>query len=66
MGFRTSSEIARERFALKTLRGDFRQLAGVTTVEERNAIARMEGEGGPAYEGSTGSDAAEIVEATRK
>jgi hypothetical protein len=66
LGFRTSSEIARERYALKAVRGDFRHLTEVTTAEERDAIARLEGEGGPAYEGPAGSEVAEVVEAARK
>jgi hypothetical protein len=66
LGFRTSSEIARERYALKAMRGDFRHVTDVTSAEERDAIARLEGEGGPAYEGAAGTDAAEVVEAARK
>jgi len=47
VGFRTAEEIAHERYALKALRGDFQQLAGIQTPEDREAIARLEGEGGP-------------------
>jgi len=48
LGFRTPQEIAQERYALKALRGDFQPLAGIQTPEDREAIARLEGEGGPA------------------
>jgi hypothetical protein len=64
-GFRTSSEIARERYALKAVRGDFRHVTDIISAEERDAIARLEGEGGPAFEGPAGTDAAEVVEAAR-
>lgn len=50
LGFRTATEIAGERFALKALRGDFHRLAGIQTPEDREAIAAMVDEGGPAYE----------------
>lgn len=59
-GFRTSTEIDQERFALKAVRGDFQKLTGFTTPEDRDAIARLEGEGGPAYDGPTGPDAADL------
>lgn len=45
-GFRTSTEIDYERYAIKALRGDFQPLAGVITPEDREAIATLEGEGG--------------------
>jgi hypothetical protein len=34
MGFRTRSEIDREKFALKALRGDFKHLPPATPAEE--------------------------------
>jgi len=46
-GFRTSREINHERYALKAIRGDFQRLAFVTTPQDREEIARFEGEGGP-------------------
>jgi hypothetical protein len=47
-GFRTASEIAYERYALKTIRGDFRRLPKAPDREDRLALERLEGEGGPA------------------
>ena len=46
MGFRTSSEIDKEKMALKVLRGDFRALPSLHDVEKRDDISRLEGEGG--------------------
>lgn len=46
MGFRTGSEIDQEKFALKALRGDFRNLPSVHEIENKDDIARLEGEGG--------------------
>jgi hypothetical protein len=72
LGFRTSTEIDYERYALKALRGDFQRLTGFVTPEERDAIARLEGEGGPPNEALPVSDAAdphvvtEALEAARK
>ena len=48
LGFRTSAEIDEERFALKALRGDFRDLCALTPADERAEVARFEGEGGGA------------------
>ena len=45
-GFRTAAEIDQERYALKALRGDFRHLPAFTTIDNREAIARFDGEGG--------------------
>ncbi len=71
-GFRTSTEIDYERYALKGVRGDFQKLTGFTTPDDREAIARLEGEGGPAWDAPPTADAAdphvvrEAVEAARK
>jgi hypothetical protein len=46
-GCRTADEIALERYALKALRGDFQRLDVVTTPQDREDLARFEGEGGP-------------------
>jgi hypothetical protein len=46
MGFRTGAEIDQEKFALKVLRGDFRHLPTIHEIENKDDIARMEGEGG--------------------
>lgn len=45
-GFRTKSDIEHEKFALRTLRGDFRNLPTVHDIEEKEDISRLEGEGG--------------------
>src|SRR5262245_39473445 len=50
MGFRASSEIDQERFALKALRGDFRNLPSVREIENQDDISRLEGEGGIALD----------------
>ncbi len=50
LGFRSGSEIEQEKMALRVLRGDFVLLPTVHTIEDRDALARMEGEGGPAVE----------------
>lgn len=46
MGLRSGTEIENERIALRVLRGDFQQLPTVFEVEDRDAVCRMEGEGG--------------------
>jgi hypothetical protein len=46
-GLRHSIEIEHERLALKALRGDFRNLPTVYDRADDEALARMEGEGGP-------------------
>ncbi len=46
VGYRSGAEIDEERFALKALRGDFRHLPTVHEIENKNDIARLEGEGG--------------------
>jgi len=50
MGFRSGSEIDQERLALKVLRGDFRHLPTVQESENKDDIARLEGEGGIALD----------------
>ncbi len=49
-GLRSGSEIDQEKMALRVLRGDFASLPTVHTIEDRDALTRMEGEGGPAVE----------------
>ena len=46
MGYRTGCEVEQEKFALKTLRGDFRHLPTVHDIEDKDDISRLEGEGG--------------------
>jgi hypothetical protein len=46
MGFRRGCEISHERYALKALRGDFQRLNTVVTPQDREDLARFEGEGG--------------------
>ena len=46
MGFRSGCLIEREKTALKVLRGDFRAIPTVHDIEDKDAIARLEGEGG--------------------
>lgn len=50
MGFRAGAKIEEEKFALKTLRGDFRHLPTVHDLEAKEDISRFEGEGGPALD----------------
>jgi hypothetical protein len=50
MGFRAGSEIDQEKFALKALRGDFRNLPTVLEIENKEDISRLEGEGGIALD----------------
>jgi hypothetical protein len=45
-GFRRGCEIGHERYALKALRGDFQRLGAVVTPQDREDLARFEGEGG--------------------
>jgi hypothetical protein len=45
-GYRTGCEIEHERFALKTLRGDFKHVPTVHDIEAADDITRLEGEGG--------------------
>jgi len=46
LGYRTASEIEHEKFALKTLRGDFKHVPTVHDIEAQDDITRLEGEGG--------------------
>ena len=46
MGYRCGSEVEQEKFALRTLRGDFRHLPTVHDIEAKDDISRLEGEGG--------------------
>ena len=46
LGFRTRPEIEQEKFALRTLRGDFRALPTLFDIEDADDISRLEGEGG--------------------
>jgi len=46
LGLRTGCEIEQEKLALRALRGDFQNLPTLHQVEDRDATARMEGEGG--------------------
>ncbi len=45
-GLRTGSDITQEKVALKTLRGDFQEVPSMHRIEDRDAISRLEGEGG--------------------
>jgi len=67
LGYRTAQEIDHERYALKALRGDFQPLAAVTTPQDREDLARFEGEGGPPAEtpGTDAGDSAAVHEALR-
>lgn len=70
MGFRAGADIDHEKYALKTLRGDFRNLPTVYEIENKDDISRMEGEGGIVLaDESEKSDArtaaAEVAEAAR-
>ena len=62
-GFRTSTEIDYERYALKAVRGDFRHLTNFKKIEDRDAISRFEGEGGPAYDHPYEADAVHSIDA---
>ena len=46
LGYRTRAEIEHEKFALRTLRGDFRMLPTLHDIEDAEDISRLEGEGG--------------------
>ncbi len=50
IGFRSGADIDQEKFALKALRGDFRDLPTVHEIENKDDIARLEGEGGIALD----------------
>lgn len=46
MGFRSGADIDIEKYALMTLRGDFRNLPTVYEIVSKDDISRLEGEGG--------------------
>lgn len=46
MGYRRKDEVEQERVALRVIRGDFRHLPTLAEAEDREAISRMEDEGG--------------------
>lgn len=50
MGFRSGQDIDQERFALRALRGDFKNLPTVYEIESKDDISRLEGEGGIALD----------------
>lgn len=50
MGFRSSTDIDQEKFALRALRGDFKNLPTVHEIESQDDISRLEGEGGIAFD----------------
>lgn len=50
MGFRSGADIDQEKFALRALRGDFKNLPTYHEIENKEEIARLEGEGGPALD----------------
>jgi len=47
-GWRAGYVIDEEKLALRALRGDFRNLPTVDQVEDRDAVCRLQNEGGPA------------------
>jgi len=68
-GYRSRADIEHEKFALRTLRGDFRHLPTVHDIEDHDDISRLEGEGGivvePAAHKIDAREAAkEVIEAT--
>lgn len=50
VGFRSSTDIDQEKFALRALRGDFKNLPTVHEIESKDDISRLEGEGGIAFD----------------
>jgi hypothetical protein len=71
MGYRTGCEVEQEKFALKTLRGDFRHLPTVHDIEAQEDISRLEGEGGivvevDAHKVDPREAVREVVQATRQ
>lgn len=50
MGFRSGSDIDHEKFALRALRGDFKNLPTYHQIESKEDISRLEGEGGIAVD----------------
>ncbi|HJZ59902.1 MAG TPA: hypothetical protein VKE74_33480 [Gemmataceae bacterium] len=70
MGYRTGAEVEQEKFALRTLRGDFRHLPTVHDIEAHDDIARLEGEGGivvetEAHKVDPKEAVKEVIEATK-
>jgi len=62
LGFRSGADIDHEKFALKALRGDFRNLPTVHEIENKEDISRLEGEGGIVLEADDAKpDAHEVV-----
>jgi hypothetical protein len=62
VGFRSGADIDQEKFALKVLRGDFRQLPTCHEIENKEDISRLEGEGGIALDPEEAKpDAWEVV-----
>lgn len=69
MGYRTGAEVEHEKFALRTIRGDFRHLPTIHDIEEKDDISRLEGEGGIvveeyAHKVDSTAAAQEVVRAT--
>lgn len=56
-------DVERERIALRALRGDFQHLPTIHEIEDRHALLRLEGEGGPAVEGNDKLDHQAAVDA---
>ena len=50
LGFRSGSDIDQEKFALRALRGDFKNLPTLQEIESKDDISRLEGEGGIAVD----------------
>jgi hypothetical protein len=70
LGYRTGTEIEHEKFALKTLRGDFKHVPTVHDIEAQDDITRLEGEGGIVVEPDASKVDAkvavrEVIEATK-
>jgi hypothetical protein len=69
-GYRSSAEVEQEKFALRTLRGDFRHLPTVHDIEAHDDISRLEGEGGivvepEAHKVDAKEAVKEVIEATK-
>ena len=68
-GYRTGYEVEQEKFALRTLRGDFRHLPTLHDIEAPDDISRLEGEGGivvepDAHKVAPAAAVKEVVQAT--
>jgi hypothetical protein len=62
MGFRSGADIDQEKFALRALRGDFKNLPTVHETESKDDISRLEGEGGIAIDAEEAKpDVKEVV-----